>query len=143
MQYIADLVPGTKLAPANGTMERYRLQEWLNFITSEIHKAFIPLIYNKMYGRYADYLSYVKPKMTTYFKWIDEILAERLYLLGDDFSVADAYLWVLTNWGRADWIKSVFNTEIDLSGLENIRRWHSLVKRRPSVQEALKAEGLQ
>ncbi|MET3480007.1 glutathione S-transferase [Variovorax sp. 1126] len=87
VQYLADLKPESGLAPMNGTIERYRLQEWLSFLTSEIHKGFIPLLYPVLAGKYVEA---VKPKLERRFSWIDEQLAGRDYLMGDRFTVADA-----------------------------------------------------
>ena len=87
VQYIADQVPGKKLAPANGSFERYRLQEWLNFITSELHKGFGTLFTPQMpeEGK-----AVARARVTDRLKWVDTQLAGKQYLMGDDFSVADA-----------------------------------------------------
>ena len=131
VQYIADQVPGKNLAPANGTMERYRLQEWLNFITSELHKG-IGGIFNPAMPEEAKVL--MRAKAGTRLKWVDEQLAGKQYLMGDTFSVADPYLFTVTNWTKP--------TGIDISGLSNLNAYMSRVAARPAVQEAMKAEGL-
>jgi len=139
MQFIADQVPEAQLAPANGTMERYVLQEWLNFLTSEIHKGYIPIFYAVAAQQY---LSLARSKLMKRFAWLDTQLAGKTYLMGEVFSVADAYLYALTNWGRADWIRSVYNLDVDLNGFAHLAAWHARVHARPAVQQALEAEGL-
>ncbi|EHR68939.1 glutathione S-transferase [Burkholderiales bacterium JOSHI_001] len=131
VQYIADQVPAKKLAPANGTMERYRLQEWLNFITSELHKGFSPL-FNP--ATPDDYKPQVKERLLGRFKWVNEQLEGKQYLLGNDFSVADAYLFVVSSWGQY--------VGVDLKPFANLQAFSARVAARPAVQEALKAEGL-
>jgi glutathione S-transferase len=131
VQYIADQVPAKKLAPANGSMERYRLQEWLNFITSELHKGFSPL-FNP--ATPDDYKPLVKERLLGRFKWVNEQLEGKQYLLGNDFSVADAYLFVVSSWGQY--------VSVDLKPFANLQAFMGRVAARPAVQEALKAEGL-
>ncbi|BDU21483.1 glutathione transferase GstA [Dyella sp. GSA-30] len=140
VQYLADRKPELGLAPVNGSMERYRLQEWLNFLTSEIHKGFIPLLYAVLAGKYVDT---ARPKLEKRFGWIDEQLADRPYLMGDTFTVADAYLFALTGWGQASWLKSYYKADIHFDGLQHLKAWYERVRERPSVQKALAAEGLQ
>jgi glutathione S-transferase len=98
MQYLADQRPESRLAPPNGTIERYRLQERLNFLSTEIHKGFIPLLYAVAAGKYVDT---ARPKLEKRFEWIDRQLTDRPYLMGDTFTIADAYLFALTGWGKA------------------------------------------
>jgi glutathione S-transferase len=131
VQYIADQVPDKKLAPANGTMERYRLQEWLNFITSELHKGFSPL-FNPATPE--DYKPAVKQRLSDRLKWVDAQLAGKQYLMGDTFTVADAYLFVVQSWGGY--------VGVDTSGLANLTAFAQRVAARPAVQAAMKAEGL-
>jgi glutathione S-transferase len=131
VQYIADQVPGKKLAPANGTMERYRLQEWLNFITSEVHKI-IGLLFNPATPE--DYKPAVKERVLGRLKWVDGQLAGKQYLMGEQFSPADAYLFTVTNWTKF--------VGMDISGLPNLGAFMARVAARPAVQEAMKAEGL-
>ena len=138
-QYLADRRPASGLAPANGTMARYRLQEWLNFLSSEIHKGFIPLLYAVAAGKYVDT---VRPKLMSRFEWIDRQLSGKRYLMGETFTVADAYLFALTGWGQAGWIKSVYHADIDLTSLDNLRVWYGAVRARPHVQRMLAHEGL-
>ena len=131
VQYIADLAPTKNLAPANGTMQRYRLQEWLTFIGTEIHKSFSPL-FNP--GMPEDGKAISKTKLRSRYEWLDSQLADKDYLMGDTFSVADGYLFTVTNWAKP--------TGVDISDLAKLNAWHARVGARPAVQEALKAEGL-
>jgi glutathione S-transferase len=131
VQYIADLVPASKLAPANGTFERARLQEWLNYITSEMHKGFSPLFNPATPDVY-------KPiavaNLHKKFAYVDGKLADKNYLTGDTFTVADGYLFTVTSWSKF--------VNLDLSAYKNIEAFMARVAARPKVQEALKAEGL-
>lgn len=131
VQYIADLAPNKNLAPANGTMSRYRLQEWLTFIGTEIHKGFSPL-FNPNMPEEAKAIS--KAKLASRYEWLDSQLADKEYLMGDTFSVADGYLFTVTNWTQP--------TGVDISERANVKAWHARVAARPAVQEAMKAEGL-
>ncbi len=131
IQYIADQAPDKQLAPANGTMARYRLQEWLNFITTELHKTFSPL-FNP--GINDEAKTVFRNKLHDRFKWVDEQLAGKQFLLGEQFSVADAYLFTVSNWGQ--------HVGVDLSGYPNLVAYRARVGSRPAVQEAMKAEGL-
>ena len=131
VQYIADQAPGKKLAPANGSFERYRLQEWLNFITSELHKGFGTLFTPQMpeEGK-----AVARARVTDRLKWVDTQLAGKQYLMGDDFSVADAYLFTISNWAP--------HVGVDISGLSELAAYRARVAARPAVQQAMKAEGL-
>ncbi|MEJ8821992.1 glutathione transferase GstA [Variovorax humicola] len=131
VQYIADQVPAKNLAPAAGTMGRYRLQEWLTFIGTEIHKTFSPL-FNPATPEEFKVIS--KDKLKSRYTWLEGQLAGKQYLMGDQFSVADGYLFTVTNWTKP--------TGIDISGFPNLTAWHARVGARPAVQEAMKAEGL-
>jgi len=131
VQYIADQAPMKKLAPANGTLPRYRLQEWLTFIGTEIHKAFSPLFDPAMPEEGKQIFG---NKLAARFRWVDGQLAGKEYLMGDHFTVADGYLYVVTRWARP--------MNIDLGGFANLLAHHERVAARPAVQEALKAEGL-
>ena len=131
VQYIADQAPAKNLAPANGTFARYRLQEWLNFITSEIHKAYSPL-FNPAVPE--DYKTMAKAKLLERYRWVDAQLEGKSYLLGDGFSVADAYLFTVTNWAR--------HVGLDISALKHLAAFMARVAARPAVHEAMKAEGL-
>lgn len=131
VQYIADQVPDKKLAPANGTMARYRLQEWLNFITSELHKG-IGGLFNPAMPEEGK--AVMRAKATDRLKWVDQQLEGRQYLMGDAFTVADAYLFTVTNWTQ--------RVGIDISGLKNLTAFQARMAARPAVQAAMKAEGL-
>ena len=131
VQYIADQAPSKKLAPAAGSMERYRLMEWLNFTTSELHKGFSPL-FNP--ATPDDYKPLAKAKLNERFAWVDSQLAGKQYLMGDTFSVADAYLFTVAGWGK--------HVGVDITSLANLQAYMGRVAARPAVQEALKAEGL-
>lgn len=131
VQYLADLKPEKNLAPKNGMIERYRLQEWLNFITSEIHKGFSPL-FNKDFP--ADGKAIVTKKLLDRLAYADRQLAGKDYLMGKNFTVADAYLFVVTGW--APYLK------VDTSHLKNLTAFMERVAARPAVQAAMKAEKL-
>jgi glutathione S-transferase len=130
-QYIADKAPGKKLAPAAGTMERYRLQEWLNYIASEVHKGIGQLFNPEMPH---DYKEIVKKGLAAkQFPFLEKALAGRDYLMGD-FTVADGYLFTVLNWTNFQ--------QINISAFPNIVAFMKRVAARPAVQEAMKAEGL-
>jgi glutathione S-transferase len=129
VQYIADQAPLKNLAPANGTMQRYRLQEWLNFIGTEMHKGFSPM-FNP--ATTDDAKTAVRKKLADRYAWIDKELAGKEFLLGEHFSVADGYLFTVTNWAQP--------TGVDLSAYANVQAWHARVGERPAVKAALAAE---
>ena len=131
VQYIADHAPGTSLAPAHGTLERYRLMEWLNFVSTELHKGFSPLFNAQMPKEAKEIFA---ARLKEKFAYVDRSLAGRDYLLGANFSVADAYLFTVANWADGP--------GIDLSNLSNFAAWRARVAARPAVQAALQAEGL-
>jgi glutathione S-transferase len=139
VQYLADLKPELGLAPAHGTMERYRLQQWLSFLTAEIHKGFIPLLYARLAGAYVET---AKPKLEERFAFLNEELAGRSYLAGENFTVADAYLFALTGWGQAPWLTSYYRADIHFDRMANLQAWYERVQSRPSVRKALRTEGL-
>ncbi|MCE9660049.1 MAG: glutathione transferase GstA [Burkholderiales bacterium] len=131
VQYVADQVPAKKLAPPAGTMERYRLQEWLNFITSELHKG-IGGMFNPAMPEEAKVL--MRAKGLDRLKWVDAQLEGRQYTMGDAFSVADAYLFTVTNWTGA--------VGIDIAPLKNLSAFMARMKARPAVEKAMRDEGL-
>lgn len=131
VQYLADQEPASGLVPAAGTMERYRVQEWLNFITSEIHKGFSPL-FNP--DASADWKAAAKANLAKRFEFVGRHLDGKNYLMGDKFTVPDAYLFTVANWGQ--WVG------VDIGQWPNVKAHHARVAARPKVQEALKAEGL-
>ncbi|MCJ2060987.1 glutathione binding-like protein [Methylobacterium sp. J-048] len=139
LQYLADLKPEAGLAPANGSFDRYRLQEMLGFLNSEIHKGFVPLLYARLAGRWVET---AKPKLEARYAWIDAQLAAQDFLLGDTFTVADAYLFALTGWGQAPWLSSYYRADIHFDHLDNLRAWYGRVRGRPAVKAALQEEGL-
>lgn len=131
VQYLADRKPESGLAPKNGTLERYRLQEWLNFLTAEIHKSFSPLFRPTTPD---EYKTISKENLAKRFDWLEKQLAGKDYLMGKTFTVADAYLFVLLGWTKP--------TGIDLSRWPNLAAYHARVAGRPKVKEAMLAEGL-
>jgi len=131
VQMIADQVAGKNLAPARDTAERYKLLEWLNFISSEVHKSFGPLFSPVLAD---DAKAFFKDRVMGKFKYIDGALAGRDYLMGKQFTVADGYLFTMLSW--ADRMK------FDLSGMPNLVAYKDRVAARPMVKEALTKEGL-
>jgi len=131
MQYLADQKPESGLAPKAGSMERYRLQEWLNFITSELHKGmgnfFNPALTD-------EWRKAVTDRLSLRMDWLAKQLEGKNYLMGDKFTVADAYLFVILNWAAP--------SKFDMSKWPVLQEYHKRVAARPKVQEALKAEGL-
>ena len=131
VQYLADQKPASGLVPAAGSFERYRVQEWLNFITSEIHKNFSPL-FNPAAS--ADWKEAAKANLAKRFGFVANHLEGKQYLMGDQFTVADAYLFTVANWGQF--------VGVDIGQWPAVKAFHARVAARPKVQEALKAEGL-
>ena len=131
VQYLADQKPDAGLAPRAGSLERYRLQEWLNFLTSEVHKSFSPLFKP---NTPEEYKKIAKENLAARFDWLEQQIAGKDYLTGKTFTVADAYLFVLLNWTKFQ--------SIDLARWSNLAAFHARVGARPKVQEALQAEGL-
>jgi len=131
VQYLADRKPESGLAPPPGTLERYRLQEALGFINSEIHKSYGPLFNPKISPeRRQEQLDTLRKR----FSLVDKMLSGKKYLLGERFTVADAYLFVMVSW--ADFVK------LDISDFANVFAFQKRVGARPAVQAALRAEGL-
>lgn len=131
VQWIADQVPAKNLAPANGTRERARLQEWLNFITSEIHKSFTPLFSP---GWDDNAKQAARTVLGKRLEWVDRQLQGKDYLLGSGFTVADAYLFTVVGWGAY--------VQIDVAQWPNLAAYQQRVAARPAVKAALEAEGL-
>ncbi|MFZ3017215.1 MAG: glutathione transferase GstA [Gallionella sp.] len=131
VQYIADLVPEKKLAPPAGTLERYRLQEWLNYISSEIHKGFGPF-FNPLASE--EMKSATRLRLAKRFAFAATALEGRDYLLGDTFTVADAYLFIMLRWTRSN--------GIDLSPWPALGAYFDRIAARPAVVATLKEEGL-
>jgi glutathione S-transferase len=131
VQMIADQAATQGLAPARDSAERYKLLEWLNFITSELHKNFSPM-FNPTFSD--EVKGFFRDRLMGKFKYVDAELAGRDYLLGKGFSVADGYLFTMLCW--AD------RMQFDLSGLPNLTAYKARVGARPKVKEALTKEGL-
>ena len=131
VQYIADQVPDKQLAPANGSFERYQLQEWLTFIGTEVHKNFSPLFTPGMPDEAKEL---AKDRIISRLTWVDGELASKPYLMGQHFSVADAYLFTVTNWAKL--------VGVDIGGLANLAALRARVAERPAVQAAMRTEGL-
>jgi glutathione S-transferase len=131
VQMIADKVSAKNLAPARDSAERYKLLEWLNFITTELHKNFSPLfnpaIPDEVKKFFAD-------RLMGKFKYLDGQLAGHDYLMGKQFTVADGYLYTMLRWADGH--------KLDLSALSNLMAFKARVAARPKVQEALTKEGL-
>jgi glutathione S-transferase len=131
VQYLADQKPDSGLAPKNGTWERYKVQEALNFVTSELHKG-MGALFNPAVT--PEWRKGVMDRLDLRLKALDDMLGERDYVAGDAFSVADAYLFTVLGWARP--------LKIDLSPYKNVGAYLARVGARPAVQEAMKAEGL-
>jgi glutathione S-transferase len=129
-QYIADLKPDSGLAPRAGTLDRYRLMEILNYIASEVHKGFSPLFNPKITP---DWKASVLANLGKKFDWLSGFLGDKAYLMGSTFTVADAYLFTILSWSP--------RVGVDLSQWPVLNAYHARVAQRPTVQEALKAEG--
>ena len=130
-QYVADLAGRKDLAPAAGTLPRYRVMEWQNYITSELHKSFAPLFSpdfdDTAKGQH-------KALLRKKFEWVNSRLSDTPFLTGDGFTAADAYLFTVANWAR--------HVALDLADLSHLQRFLARVAERPAVREAMKAEGL-
>jgi len=131
VQYLADQKPEAGLAPANGTLARAHLQEMLNYISTELHKTYSPL-FNPTTP--AETREERKEYLRKRFAYVDSVLAKRRFLLGDQFSVADAYLFTVTSWAR--------HVDLDLSGYKALTDFQQRVAARPAVQAAMVEEGL-
>ncbi|THD56471.1 MAG: glutathione transferase GstA [Bradyrhizobium sp.] len=131
VQMIADKASAKNLAPARDSAERYKLLEWLNFITGELHKNFSPLFNPTIPDEVKNFF---KDRIMGKFKYADSQLAGRDYLMGKQFTVADGYLYTMLRWADGN--------KLDLSGLNNLMAYKDRVAARPKVQEALTKEGL-
>ncbi len=130
-QYIADHAERRDLMPSPGTLARYRVMEWQNYITSELHKSFTPLFHLDLAD---DVKGTLRGVLRKKYEWLDSRLGENVYLTGDDFTAADAYLFTVTNWAKP--------VGLGLSGLANLQAFQDRVSARQAVREALKTEGL-
>jgi glutathione S-transferase len=131
VQYLADQKPDTGLAPRAGTFERYRLMEILNYITSEVHKGFSPLFNPKIS---ADWRASAQANLEKKFDWLSGFLKDKTFLMGNAFTVADAYLFTVLSWTRP--------VKIDLERWPVLKAYQSRIAPRPAVQRALKESGL-
>ncbi len=131
LQYIADRSASAKLAPPPGSMERYRLVEWLAFISTEIHKSFSPLFRD---DAHAEVKHYVRRNLAGRLDYLNRAMGSRSFLMGEQFTVADAYLFTVLGWGR--------HVDVDLVQWAQLQRYVERVGARPHVVEALKSEGL-
>lgn len=128
-QYLADLVPEKRLMPPPGTRERLRLQMWLNFISTELHKSFSPLFQ----GAPEEWKEVMRQRINKRLGDVDQALQDRPWLGGEDFSVADAYLFVILTWAR--------HLKLPTEHFQNLAAFTQRISQRPSVQAALKGEG--
>jgi glutathione S-transferase len=130
VQYLADQKPDSGLAPRAGTFERYQLMEILNFITSEVHKSFSPLFKDAS----PEMKEAARTAVGKKFDWLSEFLGGKTYLMGNSFTVADAYLFTVASWTG--------HVGMDLNKWPVLAAYHSRIAQRPKVQQALKEEGL-
>jgi glutathione S-transferase len=131
LQYVADRAPASTLAPANGSVERYRLQSWLNFVTSELHKGYSPLFKPETPAEYRQQALALLGKRLAI---IERALGDTPFLTGKAFTIADAYLFVVTGWSGF--------VGLDLAPFPNLVAFRARVAARPMVKAALAAEGL-
>ena len=131
VQYLADQKPDSGLAPRAGTFERYQLMEMLNFITSELHKGYSPLFNPKIS---ADWKASALANLGKKFDWLSGFLGSKNFVMGPAFTVADAYLFTVLRWSE--------HVGVDLGKWPALAAYRARVAQRPSVQEALRAEGL-
>jgi glutathione S-transferase len=131
MPYLADRAPASGLMPPAGTLERYRVQEWLGYINSELHKAFSPL-----FGPTtpAEYKATSKAAIAKRFEWVQSQLEGRQFLVGERFTVADAYLFTILGWTRY--------VSMDLGDWPGLAAYADRIAARPAVLASMKAEGL-
>lgn len=130
-QYLADKTGRTDLMPAAGTPDRYRVMEWQNYITADLHKAFGPLFKPQVDDSSKDFFRQV---LRQRYEWLNSVLADREHLTGPDFTAADAYLFVVTNWAAL--------VKLDLSDLAHLQRYQQRIAQRETVRAAMQAEGL-
>jgi glutathione S-transferase len=129
LQYIADRTPTAKLAPAAGTLERYRLEEWLSFVTSELHKSYTPLFRQDAPDAVKEWS---RKNLIGRLDWLERSWGSKSYLTGEQFTIADAYLFVVLGWGAY--------VDVDVARWPQLQRFHERVGARPSVIEALRSE---
>lgn len=131
MQFIADRADASSIAPPNGTLERYKMQSWLNFISTELHKGFSPLFNPNMpeNGK-----AVARENLLKRIKFVDEHLAKNEFLMGNSYTVPDAYAFAVLSWTRP--------LKIDISEFKNVTNYLAKIAERPAVKAAMKAEGL-
>jgi len=132
VQYLADQAPEKELVPSAGTFERYQLQQWLNFISTEIHKGGFAPLFNSATPEAAKKMAIAT--LTSRLETVAEHLSNRVFLLGEQFTVADAYLFVMLGWGAY--------VDVDISRWPVLADYAAKISARPAVQKALKEEGL-
>ncbi|MGZ8171734.1 MAG: glutathione transferase GstA [Methylobacter sp.] len=132
VQYLADQAPDKELAPPAGTFERYQLQQWLNFISTEIHKGGFAPLFNSATPEAAKKMAIAT--LTSRLETVAEHLSNRAFLLGEQFTVADAYLFVMLGWGSY--------VDVDISRWPVLTDYAAKISARPAVQKAMKEEGL-
>jgi glutathione S-transferase len=131
-QYVADRVPAKKLAPPNGTLDRAKLQSWLNFISSELQLGCFCPIFDPEIP--AAVKAIFRRRLDSRLAHVEQHLVQNAYLLGNDFSIADVYLFVVSNWARP--------ANVDLSPYRSILRLRRLMHARPAVKTTMETEGL-
>jgi len=131
VQYLGDKAPASGLMPAAGTMARYRQIEWLNYVSTELHKSYSPLFNPAMpeEGK-----AVYRERLKSRYKYVNEQLEGKQFLMGDAFTAADAYLFTVSSWAK--------HVGVDITGFANLQAYLGRVGARPAVQAALKAEGL-
>jgi glutathione S-transferase len=130
-QYLAEMAKSTHLLPALGDLNRYKVLEWMNYISSELHKSYAPF-FQKGFDEMSKEV--FKEKLSKQYTWVDQQIADSENFLGRDFTIADIYLFVVTRWA------SFIN--LDLSHLKSLQEFMQRMQQHPSVQKAMKAEGI-
>lgn len=131
VQYLADKKPDNSYLPKTGTIDRTKAQSWLNYVSTEIHKSFSPLFKPNTPD---EYKKIARDNLANQFAWLDKELAGRSYLMGETFTAPDGYLFVVSNWAKL--------VGVDLAPYKNVLAFRDRVSKRPSVQHAMKHEGL-
>lgn len=131
LRYLADQKPQSNLMPKPGTMERYRVEEWMNYIATELHKGYSPLFRP---NTPEEYKTIARENLAKRLALLDKALAGKQYLMGNAFTAADAYAFTILRWSQF--------TKVDLSPYANIKAYMARVEARPKVQQTLKEEGL-
>lgn len=132
VQYLADCAPASGLAPPPGTFARSRLQEWLSFIGAELHKSFSPWLFHPEVGEAAQ--AYARARIADRLAYVERRLGSSPYLMGDTFTVADAYCYTIVGWSKF--------TGVDLAPYPALRRYLDRIAARPKVREAMEAQGM-